>query len=91
MTILLSYKDISQYIYFVHLFIFFGGGESGDPYFFLNISSSYAKMRLHTENQLARLPGSALKVSGGAASSYMVAPLPLIWFLPIIKSTPNSG
>ena len=43
-----------------------GGGEGlGDPYFFLYISSSWVKIRLHTENELPRLPGSALKVCGG--------------------------
>ena len=39
-----------------------GGGGLGDPYFFLHISSSWVKIRLHTENQLPGLPGSALKV-----------------------------
>ena len=34
----------------------------GDPNFFLHISSSWVKIRLHTENQLPRLPGSTLKV-----------------------------
>ena len=45
-----------------------GGGGLGDPYFFLHISSSWVKIRLHTENQLPKLSGSALKVvvwSGG--------------------------
>ena len=32
---------------------------------FLHISSSWVKIRLHTENQLPRLPGSALKVYSG--------------------------
>ena len=32
---------------------------------FLHISSSWVKIRLHTENQPPRLSGSALKVSGG--------------------------
>ena len=40
-------------------------GPAGDPNFFLHISSSWVKIRLHTENQLARLPGSALKVYVG--------------------------
>ena len=31
---------------------------------FLHISSSWVKIRLPTENQLPRLPGSALKVPG---------------------------
>ena len=42
-------------------------------YFFLHISSSWVKIRLHTENQLPRLPGSALKVPGwwgGVVASY---------------------
>ena len=39
-----------------------GGGGLGDPYFFLNISSSWVKIRLHTENQLPTLSWSALKV-----------------------------
>ena len=33
------------------------------PIFFYSISSSWVKMRLHTENQLPMLPGSAFKVS----------------------------
>ena len=37
------------------------GGGSGDPYIFLHISSSWVKIRLHTENQLPGLSGSALK------------------------------
>ena len=41
------------------------------------ISSSLVKIKLHTENQLPRLPGSALKVPVGG-------------FLPIIKSSTNS-
>ena len=31
----------------------------------LHISTSWVKIRLHTKNQLPRLPGSALKVPGG--------------------------
>ena len=40
------------------------GGEwwLGDPYSFLHISSSLVKIRLHTENHLPKLSGSALKV-----------------------------
>ena len=38
------------------------GGGLGDPYFFLHISFSWVKIRLHTENQLPTLSGSALKV-----------------------------
>ena len=40
-----------------------GGGGLGDPYFFLHISSSWVKIRLHTENQLTGLHGRALTVS----------------------------
>jgi hypothetical protein len=43
---------------------------------FLNISSSWVKIRLHTENQLRRLPGSALKVPGGGW--VVVASYPLL-------------
>ena len=39
--------------------------RSGDPKFFLCISSSWVKIRLHTENQLPSLHGSAVKVPGG--------------------------
>ena len=39
-----------------------GWSWSGDPNFFLHISSSWVKIRLHTKNQLPRLLGSALKV-----------------------------
>ena len=39
---------------------FFGG--SGNLYFFLYVSSNWVKISLHTENQLHKLPGSALKV-----------------------------
>ena len=35
-----------------------GGGGSGDPNFFLDISSSWVEISLHTEFQLPRLPGS---------------------------------
>ena len=44
------------------------GGGLGDPYFFLHISSSWVKIRLHTENGLPKLSRSALKAvvwSGG--------------------------
>ena len=38
-------------------------GEGGlIPIFLLGISSSWVNMRLHTENQLYTMPGSALKV-----------------------------
>jgi hypothetical protein len=50
---------------------------SGAP--FLGISSSYANMRLHTKNQLPRLPVSAFKSPGGGRGV-------VGGFLPIIKS-----
>ena len=54
-------------------------GGSGDPYFFLHISSSWVKIRLHTENHLPGLPGSALKVClggvvGGGPTHNLVYP-----------------
>jgi hypothetical protein len=59
-------------IYIILLFIIYfkkkfkkGGGGRGYPYFFLHISTSWVKIRLHAENQLPRLPGSALKVYVG--------------------------
>ena len=42
-------------------FIFFSGGV-GNPYFFLHILSSLVNVRLHTENWLCHLPGSALTI-----------------------------
>ena len=36
-----------------------------NPIFLLLFSSSWVKMRLHTENKLPKLPASALKVPGG--------------------------
>ena len=54
------------------------GGGLGDPYFFLHISFSWVKIRLHTENQLPTLSGSALKVvmwggvGGGGPTDYFV-------------------
>ena len=43
-----------------------GGGRGvGEPYFFLHILSSCAKIRLHTKNQLPGVSGSALKGVGG--------------------------
>ena len=44
------------------------------------LSSSWVKMRLHTENKLPRLPVSALKVPVGGVGG----------FLPIINSSSNS-
>ena len=34
------------------------GGGAGDPNFFLDISSSWVEISLHTKFQLPRLPGS---------------------------------
>ena len=47
------------YIY-IFFFIFLGGGAN--PNFVLCILSSLVNVRLHTENWLCNLPGSALKV-----------------------------
>ena len=51
----------------VELELRFGGrgGEGGNPNLFLHILSSLVNIRLHTENWLCNLPGSALKVPGG--------------------------
>ena len=40
-------------------------GRGGNLNFFLHILSSLVNIRLHTENWLCNLPGSALKVPGG--------------------------
>ena len=40
-----------------------GGGGDKSCMNHIHISSSLVKIRLHTENQLHRLPGTALKVS----------------------------
>ena len=50
---------------------FWEGGGLGDPYFFLHISSSWVKIRLHTENELLMLSGSALKVELGGVAQDM--------------------
>ena len=42
-----------------------GRGRGGYLNFFLHILSSLVNIRLHTENWLCILPGSALKVPGG--------------------------
>jgi hypothetical protein len=55
-TIFILYRY--QYIYWD----VWGGEGSGDPYFFLHISSSWVKIRLPTKNGLTKLPGTALKV-----------------------------
>ena len=39
-----------------------GGGCQVTSILFLSISSNCINLRLHTENQLCKLPGSALKV-----------------------------
>ena len=57
------------------------GGGCDDPYFFLHISSSWVKIRLHTKNQLPGLSGSALKVSlgggwGGAVVQLSILSIP---------------
>ena len=57
-----------------------GGGRSVDPYFFLCISFSWVKIRLHTEDQLPMLSGSTLKVyvgrvgGGGGPTNNLVYP-----------------
>ena len=38
-------------------------GPGGDPYVFLQILASWVKIRLHNENWLPMLNGSALKIS----------------------------
>ena len=49
--------------------------EGGDPNFFLHHSSSWGKIRLHTENQLPWLSRSALEVclagGGGMGSTQL--------------------
>jgi hypothetical protein len=47
------------------------GGGSGDPNVFHN-SSSWGKIRLHTENHVPMLSGSAFKVCVGGVVSYWV-------------------
>ena len=39
-----------------------GGGGSGDPNFFLDLSFTKVNIRLHTKNHRPMLPGGALKV-----------------------------
>ena len=41
-----------------------GVGRGGNLNFFLHILSSLVNIRLHSENWLCNLPGSALKVPG---------------------------
>ena len=70
-----------------------GGGGSGDPNFFLHISSSLVKIRLYTENQLPRLLSSVLTVWGGwvgwvrdqlCSSTKLL--VELIWVVTILKA-----
>ena len=59
------------------MMIYLGGVRGlGDPYIFLHISSSLVKIRLHTENKLPMLSGSALKVllGGGGPTNNLVYP-----------------
>ena len=68
--IFIFFEVIFHFSFFLRLSsIFFGG-----------CLSSWVKIRLHTENQLPRLPGSALKVSGGGGVGGC---------LPILKSSTN--
>jgi hypothetical protein len=41
-----------------------GGGGEGDPNFFLDISSSWVEISLHTEFQLPSMPGSGSSMVG---------------------------
>ena len=54
-----------------------GGGLSGDPNLLLVISSSSVKIRLHTQTQIPRLPGRALKVCGWCGGGVGTYPLSL--------------
>ena len=63
-----------------YFYLFLWGG--GYPYFLLNISFSYVKLRLYTKNQLPRLPGSALKVPGAVHYGYKVKYTTAIRWLP---------
>ena len=49
-----------------------GWGGSGNPNFFLCLSSSLVNPRLYTENQLCVMPGSALKVCVGGGGWVVV-------------------
>ena len=42
------------------------------PFFYLRLSSSLVNPRLHTENQLCIMPGSALKVCVGGGGGWVV-------------------
>ena len=54
---------------------FWGGGGVGNPKFFLHIFSSWVMVRLHTENQLDSLPGSASTVCVGGSGWWLVVAL----------------
>ena len=45
--------------------------RGGDLNYFLHILSSLVNVRLHTENWLCNLPGSALKVSVGGGGGWV--------------------
>ena len=69
-------------IYIIIFFYFFLAPQFLEVMIFLHISSSWVKIRLHTENQLPRLPGSALKVPGGVHYGYKVRYTTAIRWLP---------
>ena len=77
----------SYYSYVIAMLVRGGEGGAGDPNFCLHISSSWVKIRLYTENQLPRLPGSVLKVRGGAAKDKLCSStkllVELIWVVTI--------
>ena len=50
-----------------------GGGVSGDPNFFLQISFSLVKMSFLVKFHLPGMPGSALKVFGGGSKPLVQA------------------
>ena len=52
-----------------------GGGGGVHPIFFLHISSSWVKIRLHTENELPVMSGSVIKVLLGGWGGGVVVPL----------------
>ena len=66
---------VDSIIFYLIIIIFFFWRD--DLHCFLHISSSWVKMRWHTENQLPGLPGSGLKdwVGGvGGPTNYFVTP-----------------
>ena len=60
-----------EYRYWFSIELTWGRGAC-NPNCFLQISSSLVKVRLHTDNQLPRMPGSALKVCVGGCSVVVV-------------------